>query len=358
MRVLMILPHPVEGPSSRFRAYQFLPYLKASGIEVTVRPFLSSRLMPQLYTTASLSKKMAFSTYGAMQRLTDTIRAARHDVVYILREAFPFGPPLLEYLLSAAAGRLVFDFDDAIYTRSLAYDNPLDRLRDWNKTGKLIRKAHKVIAGSAYLATYAQTFNSAANIHILPTVVDPQVYVPATNRFDRSGVTVGWIGTPRGSAYLRDLRPAFHQLCASHADAKFVFVGAQPFEPEGLPIEFRSWSLAREPADIASFDIGIMPLTDDEETRGKCGFKLIQYMSAEVAPVCSPVGANMDIVQDGTTGFFAHEIDDWTKALMALVRDTKLRQRMGRAGRATVVERYSLAYAAPRFRDILVSASQ
>ena len=214
MRVLMILPHPVEGPSSRFRAYQFLPFLESSGVDVTVRPFLSSRLMPQLYTSATIAKKLAFTTYGAVQRLADIVRAGRHDVVYVLREAFPFGPPLIEKLLSLAAGRLVFDFDDAIYTRSLAYSNPLDRLRDWSKTGKILARANQIIAGNQYLADYAGQFNSVDRINVLPTVVDPGVYSPDANINQRPGVTVGWIGTPRGSSYLKDLKPAFQRLCA------------------------------------------------------------------------------------------------------------------------------------------------
>jgi glycosyltransferase involved in cell wall biosynthesis len=355
MRVLMILPHPVEGPSSRFRAYQYLPFLEASGMEITVRPFLSSRLMPQLYTSASMTKKLAFAAYGAMQRLTDTVRARRYDVVYVLREAFPFGPPLLENLLAAAAGRFVFDFDDAIYSRSFAYSNPLDRLRDWSKTGKILGKADKIIAGSEYLAAYAGKFNSDDRIHVLPTVVDPNVYLPDADRENRPGVTIGWIGTPRGSAYLKDLKPAFHRLCSMRKDASFVFVGAEPFDPEGLQIEFRHWSLEREAADVGSFDIGIMPLTDDEETRGKCGFKLIQYMSAEVTPVCSPVGANLNIVQHGVTGLFASSADEWAEGLMMLADHPDARRSMGRAGRNTVIERFSLGYAAPRFRDILLA---
>lgn len=356
MRVLMILPHPVEGPSSRFRAYQFLPFLKMSGMEVAVRPFLSSQLMPQLYTSASTTKKLAFSAYGALQRITDTIRATRYDVVYILREAFPFGPPVLESLISMASGRLVFDFDDAIYTKSLAYNNPLDRLRDWNKTGKIISNANQVIVGSAYLASYARQFSSQDNIHVLPTVVDPDIYRSNAGRATRTGLTVGWIGTPRGSTYLKDLKPAFRKLSATRGKVKFVFVGAQPFDPEGLPIEFRSWSLDREVADVGSFDIGIMPLTDDEETRGKCGFKLIQYMSAGAAPICSPVGANVDIVQDGVTGLFARSWDEWADAMIMLADHSEARQRMAEAGRNTVIERFSLAYAAPRFRDILLAA--
>lgn len=358
MRVLMVLPHPIEGPSSRFRAYQFIPYLEASGIEVTVRPFLSSKLMPQLYAGASLSRKLAYTAYGSVQRLADVVRASQYDVVYVLREAFPFGPPVIESLLQAAAGRLVFDFDDAIYTRSLAYENPLDKLRDWNKTGKIIKRATKVIAGSRYLADYARRFNTDEAVQVIPTVVDPQQYLPAPNRMLRSDITVGWIGTPRGSGYLKDLKPAFRNLRENCPQARFVFVGAEKFDPEGLPIEFRSWSLEREPADVASFDIGIMPLTDDEETRGKCGFKLIQYMSAAVVPVCSPVGANVDIVQNGVNGHYAVSIDDWSDALVALARNSAMRREMGDLGRQTIVNRFSTEYAAPLLRDVLLEAGK
>lgn len=355
MRVLFILPYPIEGPSSRFRVYQFLPYLEARGISCTVRPFLPSSLIGHLYSEGALARKVMSTARGLYGRLEDTLDARRHDLVFVLREAFALGPPLLESLLAKRAGRLVFDFDDAIYTGSLAYDNPIDRLRDFGKPAKLIAMADRVIAGSPHLARYAERFADPGRICVLPTVVDPMVYQPGPAR-EHGTITIGWIGTPRGSGYLRDLLPVFSSVAQERPQVRFVFVGAEPFEPGPVPIRFKRWALAEEVSDLQNFDIGIMPLTDDEETRGKCGFKLIQYMSVGVAPVCSPVGANRGIVEDGVTGLFAENSADWRTHLLRLVDDLELRRRFGAAGRARVIAEFSLASVAPRLLRVLEEA--
>lgn len=353
MRVLFILPHPIEGPSSRFRVYQYLPYLTSMGVEAVVRPFLSSAHIHRLYSDGHLSLKTGLTLSGLAGRAGDIVRASRCDVVFILREAFALGPPAIELLLGHASGRMVFDFDDAIYTPSLAYTNPIDRLRDWSKTARLIGRADTTIAGSRYLATYSRQHAGPANrIEILPTVVDTDVYVPRQVH-DGDTVTLGWIGTPRGSSYVAQLKPVFERLSARHPHVRYVFVGCAPFERGHLPIEFRDWSLAREVDDIASFDIGIMPLTDDEETRGKCGFKLIQYMSCGVAAVASPVGANTDILRPGETGLFAETEERWLEALTLLVEDAGLRRAFAAKGRMLAREQWSLQVMAPRMLAIL-----
>jgi glycosyltransferase involved in cell wall biosynthesis len=150
-----------------------------------------------------------------------------------------------------------------------------------------------------------------------------------------------------------DLMPVFQQLATAHPRLQLVFIGCAPFETKGLPIEFRDWSLAREPEDIAGFDIGIMPLTDDEETRGKCGFKLIQYMSSGVAAVGSPVGANNEIIEPETSGLFADTPEEWFSALDRLIGDGALHKRLAEGGRARAIARYSLQHTAPEMLRIL-----
>ncbi|RKF14742.1 glycosyltransferase [Roseovarius spongiae] len=350
MRVLFVIPHPVEGPSSRFRVYQYIPYLEAAGVECTIRPFVSSAQVNELYRDGNLARKMALTLGGLGRRLRDVWQAGAHDVVFVLREAFALGPPFVENALARRGRALVFDFDDAIYTPSLAYSNPIDRLRDWTKTGKVIGRADTVIAGSRYLADYAARTASGV-IEVLPTVVNHEVYAPRPRK--GGAVTLGWIGTPRGSHYVADLMPVFRRLAGAHPRLRMVFIGCAPFDAEGLPIEFRDWSLDREPQDIAEFDIGIMPLTDDEETRGKCGFKLIQYMSSGVAAVGSPVGANREIIEEGESGLFADSPDDWFGALDRLIGDDALRARLAAGGRDRAVARYSLQHTAPEMLRIL-----
>jgi glycosyltransferase involved in cell wall biosynthesis len=232
---------------------------------------------------------------------------------------------------------MVYDFDDAIYTRSLVYKNPIDRLRDWDKPGKVLKLADTVIAGTSYLANYADQ-HSNGQIEVLPTVVDHTVYCPRPISDEQSDITLGWIGTPRGSSYVADMMPVFKNLTSRHPNLRMIFVGCAPFETEGLNIEFRQWKLENEPSDIASFDIGIMPLTDDEETRGKCGFKLIQYMSSGVAAVGSPVGANNDIIENGTSGLFASTLLEWEEQIERLITNKSLRKKLQNSGRKRVIE--------------------
>ena len=365
LRVLFVVPHPIEGPSSRFRVYQFVEDLRAAGVQVEVSPFITSAQTRAIYGPGALAAKVAATLQGALRRLLDILRAGRFDIVYVLREAFPFGPPWVERALRASAGRLVFDFDDAIYRPSLAYRNPLDRLRDFDKPRQLIRMAAHVVVGSEYLRQYAlRHAPRPEQVTVLPTVVDTEVYRPlrdagrgaacaACAAPAGSGITLGWIGTPRGSSYLRELVDVIAGLVAVAPGLRCRFVGAEPFDTRGLPITFDSWRLQDEVADLQSFDIGLMPLTDDEETRGKCGFKLIQYMAVGIPAVCSPVGANLDIVQPGETGLLAATPQEWAESLRRLVLDPALRDRLGRRGRELAEQRYSRRVVAPRLLAVL-----
>lgn len=359
LSVLFVVPQPIEGPSSRFRVYQFVDYLAANGVDATVRPFLSSRLTPVVYRPGALAAKVGVTLWGGARRLADIAAAARCDVVYVLREAFPFGPPWLERALRGAAGKLVYDFDDAIYMPSIAFPNPLDRLRDFDKPRKLIAMASRVIVGSEHLRDYAARFaREPERVDVVPTVVDTGVYRPRPSRQASPGVTVGWIGTPRGSSYLHALVEVMRALASEFPEVAFRFVGAEPFDPRGLPIAFKPWRLEDEVQDLQSFDIGIMPLTDDEETRGKCGFKLVQYMSVAIPVVCSPVGANRAIVEPGASGYFATTPDEWLASLRRLVGDAALRERLGRRGRELAEARYSRQAVAPRLLAILQEAAR
>lgn len=352
MRVLFVIPHPIEGPSSRFRIYQYIPYLERMGVSCTVRPFVSSDQVRELYKDGNTIKKIVLTMRGLGGRIADIFRAPRYDVVFVLREAFALGPPVVETALARLGGKLVFDFDDAIYMPSLVYANVIDRLRDFGKPAKVIARSDLVIAGSPYLADYARR-TAQGRVEVLPTVVDHTVYAPRTTPAPDGTVTIGWIGTPRGSSYVADMLPVFKALYAKCPQLRFLFIGCAHFDPDGLPIEFRDWTLAREPQDIAEFDIGIMPLTDDEETRGKCGFKLIQYMSCGVAAVASPVGANNDILIEGQSGLFAETPEDWEAALLRLIKEPDFRKELTTTARARAIAHYSLQATAPKMLKML-----
>ena len=355
MRIIFVAQHPIEGPTSRFRVYQFLPYLEQRGFQCEVLPFLTTPELAVIYGKSSTLKKIVVTLLATTRRFFHLLKVQKGDIVYLVREAYPFGPPFFESLFKKRCQRLVFDFDDAIYTPSVAYDNPLDALRDWGKTKKIIQMADYVVTGSAYLGEYVLAQGHNANkLAVIPTVVDTTVYRPDDKvKSTNAPITIGWIGTPSGTTYLINLIPVISEIAKRHPTIKFLFIGAETFDAKGLPIEFKQWQLGEEVANLQSFDIGIMPLTDDEEGRGKCGFKLIQYMSVGIPSVCSPVGANKAIIEEGKSGFFASTQEEWLEKLNILIANPNLRTEQGRYGRTVAEQSFSLQSAAPKLYAVL-----
>ena len=134
-----------------------------------------------------------------------------------------------------------------------------------------------------------------------------------------------------------------------------IGAGENPFS--GLMATIRDWDEATETAGIGNFDVGIMPLPDNPWERGKCGFKLIQYMACGKPVVASPVGVNREIVVEGVNGFLASTQKEWVDALLRLKEDPDLRRTMGEKGRRMVEEEYCLQVTAPRLHRILLNAA-
>jgi len=205
-----------------------------------------------------------------------------------------------------------------------------------------VSRAACVFAGNHYLANYFSQFNR--NVVLLPTVVDLRRYSQTKTRYDILGgcaFRIGWIGSPSTAMYLDVVCESLFRFCGEW-NAQVVLVGAGKKIIPGVPVESRDWSENTEVPDILSFDVGIMPLYDSPWARGKCGFKLIQYMACGIPVVASPVGANNDIVQDGVNGFLAANDLEWVEDLKLLAQDYRVRERMGKAGRERVEREFSL----------------
>jgi glycosyltransferase involved in cell wall biosynthesis len=198
------------------------------------------------------------------------------------------------------------------------------------------------------LRDYASRFN--ARTTLLPTVVDVTRYVPDPSH--RTGpFTVGWVGSPSTAAYLGEVVAPLAQLGAEGTVRLVVMGGAAPAVP-GVEVVELPWSEAAEVPLINSFDVGIMPLTDDPWARGKCAFKLIQYMACAVAVVASPVGANAVVVTPAC-GLLASTPAEWLEALRWMRDHPGERRQMGEAGRQRIEEAYSLQVAVPRFAEVI-----
>lgn len=342
MRVLALTKYGAEAASTRQRLLQFAPYLRERNIEIVAQPLLDDAYVRALAQGRPASRAKVGASY--LKRLLRLPMARGYDLIWIHFEAFPYAPGLLEQLLAIPGRPVIVDFDDAIFHMYDRHRSPLVRRLLGNKLRPLLRLAAGVTVGNDYLRDYVAQFNPA--VTVVPTVVDTNRYVPAEHAAALPTV-VGWIGSPSTWRYMEEVLPDIMPVI-ERAGASFRAVGAGPAAARWTGIESVPWTEATEIAEVQRMDVGVMPLPEEDWARGKCGYKLIQYMACGLPTIASPVGVNSTIVQQGDTGFLAKTPDQWHAALQQLLGDGDLRRRLGQAGRERVVEHYSLASQAPR----------
>jgi glycosyltransferase involved in cell wall biosynthesis len=264
--------------------------------------------------------------------------------------------PFIEKLISLFNRRIIFDFDDAVYLypSNKEAGRIFNLLWDRKKIERIIKLSKQVIVANNFLRDYVARFTK--NVTVIPTSIDLQLYRPAKRLKDPNGqVTIGWIGSLGTFGYLKNIFPVFREL-AKRYSIKLKIVGVNGPRIDGIKTCYRGWDINTEIEDISSFDIGVMPLTDDEWSRGKSGTKLIQYMAAGVPAVASPVGINTEIIKDGVNGFLAVNKEDWEEKITALIENRELGTKMARRARADIEKFYSIQANAPKFINVLEEA--
>ena len=334
------------GPSSRYRIYQYVPYLREAGIDVTICPLLKEgwfRILDIRWALLRVAAKSVYALVRFFVRLWDLMKVGRYDIYCFEHQVFPYLPVFLEKIAKRINPHMLLEFDDAIFL------TPLHK----RKIPRLITMSRHVIVGNAYLRDYAMKFNS--HVTVIPTVVDTERYHTKRDYRAQGKVNIGWIGLAYNLPYVRRLEGTFQKLKAEVGDFLFTMICSKGIKMDGVQTVFRRWNYDDEAKDIETFDIGIMPLPNDEWAKGKCGLKVLQYMACGVPVVASPVGVNQDIIKDGETGFLAATENDWLQKLTLLARDEELRRKLGRKGRDTVEDRYSLKQWGPKVASLYKS---
>jgi SAM-dependent methyltransferase/glycosyltransferase involved in cell wall biosynthesis/uncharacterized protein YbaR (Trm112 family) len=359
MRVLLLLPYAWDtAPGQRFRIEQWVPGLEAMGVEFRVETLLTGAEQRLLYSDGHAGAKVAMLVRHAGRRVAQLRGLRGFDLVWLYRAAFLVGPAVLERVLARSAVPMVVEFDDAIYLPDTSTANARwAGLKCSGKTATICRLSDHVVVGNRYLADYARVHNPA--VTVIPTTIDTDAYRPREHYGESRPVVIGWSGSGTTVAHLRTLDRVLQKV-AAREDVRLHVVGTDSYPLEGVRTSATRWSPEKERPELGRFDIGVMPLPDEEWARGKCGLKALQYMALGVPTVTSPVGVNSEIIQNGTNGVLASGEDEWVGALTSLIHDVGLRQRLGRAGRATVEDRYSTRSQLRRVFEVMerVSASR
>ena len=279
-----------------------------------------------------------------------------YDVIFIQKLVLPHVYPLPEILLCKLGKWLkrsvIFDFDDAIYTVSEVRAKTLFEKLTYNgRVRKIISLCDSVVAGNDYLGQFTRKYNQ--RVYVVPTSIDLAKYPVRMLQGKKSiPVVIGWIGTPSTTPYLNVIVPVLQEIAAQR-EIIFRVIGGGSFECPGVKVEYWRWSLESEVEDISSLDIGVMPLSDDPWTRGKCGLKLLQYMAAGVPAVASPVGVNNKIIVDGINGYLAKDTKEWVAKIEKIIKSPAAHLDMLQQARQTVENEYSIAVNVNKLIEIL-----
>ena len=352
MKILALMKYGDRAASTRQRLRQYCERLDAHDISVEFEPLLDNTYVENLALGRKVDRLRLLSAYWSRIQLLLT----RHhfDLIWLHCEAFPYLPGFMERLVFYAGKPVVYDFDDAIFHQYDNHRNIFVRAMLGGKLKPLLRRVSASSCGNAYLKAYAERF--CDNSEILPTVVDTNLYRPAPECTRGGPVTIGWIGSPSTWLQLKPIVPLLLRL-REKFDLHIRVVGAGCVEEHFPEVDFIDWSEENEVFELQKMDIGIMPLPDEPWARGKCGYKLIQYMACGLPVVASPVGVNAEIVSHGENGFLASTEEEWHESLTRLAADPDLRRAMGVAGRARIESEFSLKVQAPRMVELLKSVA-
>jgi len=342
---VLFLPGAFNSPAARFRIWQFIEPFKKSGYEVTVRVPVPDRegkgrdgIGKWIFVAPKI--KAIIRCISTLWLLRDV---EKFDFLITNRDFVPeLGVKFLERWVIKRGCKLIFDFDDAIHLG-----------RRSRKLAGFLSDCKYVTPGNPFLAEYALAHNR--NVQIIPTVVNTNQYVPARTRV-KGKFRVGWSGSESTNRYcLPILRRVIERLSR---DLDFEFVVISNVDPQiewdGVQYRFIAWNPKDEIENLQLFDIGLMPLLDNDFERGKCGLKAIQYMALGIPALVSPVGVNKEIVDHGVDGFHCNDTEEWVRAIEDLVQNCELRQNMGRKARQKVEQRYSVDSAMELWNKVLL----
>jgi glycosyltransferase involved in cell wall biosynthesis len=360
VKIKFITPNGIIGASSRYRVYQYIEYLEKDGYACEVYPFLPDNVYKQFKKGKNIRVILAVP-WLVIKRLQLLYKCKKNDILFIHRDIIPFGTMIIERLLKWKGCKIILDIDDAIYSNDISeISNRKNKLLYKFKYGKRfntsIKLANIVICGNRFIDKYAQLYNR--NTVIIPTVIDTNKVLYKPIKKDKDKFKICWIGNPGNTDYVINILPGIDKI-AKDRNIKIILIGAKKIEQKFNNIEIKvyPWDIKTEYELIRKCDIGIMPLNDSEWSKGKCGLKLLQYMSVGIPVIASNIGVNEDIVKEGKNGFLvnSNKTEQWAKTILNVVDKKNDLGKMQQYCRNFIEEKYSVKVWSKTLEEVISS---
>lgn len=348
MKVLYFTKYTRQGASSRLRSFQYFPELEGEGIRVDVSPLFNNIYLDNVYKgkTPRLLIMLAY-----LKRFITTFKVSSYDKVIIEKELFPYLPAWFEWIFKTFKINFIVDYDDAIFHNYDQHPNKWIRQFLGDKIDKVMSYSSCIIVGNSYLADRALK-SGGSKVEIIPTVINLKRY-KINNKKQSSNKVIGWIGSPSTFKYVKQIEKVLKKIVLEH-DVNIHIVGSGDkelcFEKN---VSYLEWSENSEAAEISKFDVGIMPLEDSNWEKGKCAYKLIQYMGCAKPIVASAVGMNQEVVHNCVNGFLVNSNHDWYEKLSFYLNHPEIAQKHGLNGFETVKENFDLNMTSRKLISIL-----
>lgn len=356
IRVLFLTRYPVEGASSRYRVFQYIPDLQKLGVHCDVQSFMSSEMYQISFLPGKTHRKIWETVKAVCRRISVVAKHSTYDIVYMQRELLPFGPPWLERWMQWRDAVLFFDYDDALFIKKSSRYNPLATLlRAPNKVLDIFKLVHCVVAGNDWLRDEALRLG-ASNAVTIEVAEDTDRIQMHASHSNAKPVTIGWLGSTSTVKYLNFIEPVLQKIAKQYPDVQFEIMGGGSFVMKDVPWKITDWSLTAELEALQRFDIGLMPLPMEDWAKGKSGGKARTYMAAGVAPVCAAIGYNLELIEHNKTGFLCADNQQWFLAIESLIQSAELRQQIAENARHYVQEKFAPNIQAMKMKKLFINS--
>lgn len=343
-KILILCPSPRgTAATQRLKYEQYLNLLEKEGFEFTISSFQTNRFWDIVYKPGRVAEKIWWTAIGYLRRTGDLLRAPFYDAVFVNLWVTPLGFPFFERTLFFFNKKVIYDIDDMLFLdkKQQGKISLIQRVKGRKKPLILMKHSSYVIVCTPKLEEIANSINKSKKAIDISSTFDTDRFTPVNEYNQKEVTTIGWTGTHSTIPFLETLQPVLAAV-SKQRKIRLLVIANKEYKMKEVPTEFIPWSAETEVRDLHCFDIGLYPIPANEWSLGKSSLKALTYMAIAIPFVATAYGTNYRIMQQGVQGFMALSEEEWAESIIRLIDDAELRKRMGKAGRKTVEESYSV----------------